>query len=161
MSWRLWWLAIFPAFFASASCGLWKLWWRHGSKNQESPSRFRSVYRRRSRAMVSYFLGISAFYYAAYVLASLVLCKIQPREATIHLAIWTLAPALWFFFEWFVWFDNHDNDLAKANLQVAQDLSSKLWAAVLAVMIAYRLADIVLKCRQGRSMTQDDGESLG
>jgi len=85
-------------------------------------------------------LGILAFYYATYVLVSLAATHLTNKEATFHLVFWSLAPPLWFIFEWFIWFDNHQMADAVLQLRIAQDIFGKFWAAVLAVMLAFKLS---------------------
>jgi hypothetical protein len=121
----------------------WKVWWTHGPSQGTSTSSVRTVYANPSRAILPFTLGLLGAYYALFVMVSLGRGRLTPTESLVHLTIWTLAPPFWFFVEWFYWFDNHANDKAVHNLGVAQDLSGRLWAAVLAVMLAYRLGDIV------------------
>jgi hypothetical protein len=106
---------------------------------------FRTCYRSRPKAIVTYLIGLLSFYYATYVVVSLAVPgnKLETGEALFHLAWWTLVPPSWFFIEWFIWFDNHDTPGAAQTLRTNQDLASKFWAAVLALMISLKIVDAV------------------
>jgi len=126
MTWHLKWLIGLVVYLPVALAGFWRLWWKRGpsASNRNDKTR-RTVYLSNRRANCSYTLGNLAFYYAVYVVISLAPPqRISGSEAMLHLAFWTLAPPLWFFVEWFLWFDNHEDDLAVKNLRIAQDLAS-------------------------------------
>lgn len=142
LTWQRGWAFGGAIFVILVSSALWRVWFGHGPSPVED-AKFRSVYANHRKAGLSYFLGIVGLSYSTYLLTSLSLGKLQEGEAKFHILVWTIGPPLWFFFEWFFWFDNHKCSTAVAQLRVAQDLASKLWAAVLAVMVAYRLGDIV------------------
>lgn len=53
----------------------------------------------------------------------------------ILLAMWILGPPLWFFYEHFFFFPAHGNPaLALSDLKAAQDVTSKVWAAIAVVL---------------------------
>jgi hypothetical protein len=144
MSYHSKWLIGLVPYVLVVVLGTWKPWWSTGpALPGRDPSARRTIYQNVWRPVLPYSLAILSFYYAAYVIVSLALGRLAGTPTMLHLAFWTLAPPVWFFFEWFVWFDNHESAAAVASLRVAQDLSSRFWAAVLAVMLAYRLGDIV------------------
>jgi hypothetical protein len=70
-------------------------------------------------------------------------------ESKLHLTLWTIAPPLWFFVEFFLFFDNHNSSAAVEQLRASQEVAGRFWAAVLAVMLSYRLADIVKTPQRG------------
>lgn len=103
----------------------------------------RSAYKSDARAITALVLGVLTAYYAAYVVISMLSGRITQGEALVHLAWWTLVPPSWFLFEWFVWFDNHDDPTAVALMRAGQDLASKFWASVLALMISLKIVEAV------------------
>lgn len=113
---------------------------------------FESHYKDESRSWLGRVLGAVAVPYAAILIVTLFGSSMTRKEATIHLCLWAMAPPIWFMFEWFVWFDNHPNKNAVDRLLVSQELSRNLWAAVLAVLLAHRLAETAGK-------TADSAES--
>lgn len=97
---------------------------------------------------LSYFLSLLAVYVAVYVLTSLVLERISKREASSHLVLWTVLPPIWFAFERYFFFEcscqtPESLKLAHEALREGQDYSSKLWSAVLAVLLAFKLGELV------------------
>lgn len=150
MKWRILWLSVGVLFFAG--------WWafRHDVRELLIPAEgaFRPFYRSTARGNVGYALGTIGVVYAIYIIVSLVRRRMSDLESKVHLAIWTVVPPLWFFFEYFIWFDNHNAADAVQRLKEAQDVASKLWGAVLAVMISYRLGDIVKTALSPREVSE-------
>jgi hypothetical protein len=97
----------------------------------------------RWKAEVIYFFVLLAAYYGIYVIVSLLRNNISRVEASLHLALWTILPPLWFAFERYFVFTKRDNAALLARLREGQDYSSKFWAAILAVMVAFRLGDVI------------------
>lgn len=141
---EIWVVGLLP-YFAIVVLATWRLWWSSGPSvsNRDASAALRTVYLSDARATLSYALGLLAFYYATYVLVSLGADQIKGSVSMFHLVFWSLGPPFWFFFEWFIWFDNHQSDGAAQKLRIAQDLFGKFWAAVLAVMLTFKLGDIV------------------
>lgn len=142
-SWHLRWLVGAVLFIPAVAALSWRIWIRVGPR--VGPNRaMRTVYANAPRAKVPFLLGIAGFYYAAYAITSALSPSwINATEASVHLVIWTLLPPLWFFFEWFVFFDNHGQRRAVEALKTAQDLAGKFWGAVLTLLGLLKLADIV------------------
>jgi hypothetical protein len=78
----------------------------------EVPTDFKSVYKTWRKAEASFIASIFAAYYACYVIASLLWGDMGRIEASIHNAVWTIAPPLWFSYERYFFFDQVD-DLTK------------------------------------------------
>ena len=63
----------------------------------------------------------------------------SPKLLGIHgliIAAWTLVPPAWFAFEYFFVFDNWNNAEAAQEFKHAETLASKIWAGVLALLVA-------------------------
>lgn len=104
------------------------------------PGTFQNVYKPWWLANTIYVGNLAAGYAALYVLVSLVAGKISRAEASFHLVVWTLVPPLWFAFERYFLVDMVRDTQA---LKEGQDYASKLWSAVLAVLLAFKLGEIV------------------
>jgi len=85
------------------------------------------------------FLSVALLLYAVYViLGSLLRWFVHPGPPPtlttwgfIHLLFWTLGPPIWFFFEYHL-----ESDAEKRKkLKDSQDVTSKVWAAVLVVLV--------------------------
>lgn len=119
---------------------------------QGSADSFVSIYKTWWKAQVNYIGSLTALSYACYVVVSLLARKIGRVEAAIHLAIWTIAPPLWFSFERYFFFDQLSEPAKIEALKEGQDYASKFWASVLAVMLAFMLGDII---KQGEDKAPD------
>jgi hypothetical protein len=75
---------------------------------------------------------------AGLAIASLILGAKSPDSHWVFpsIAFWTLAPPVWFFFEYRVLFDNWDDPVALAEFKYMQDLATKVWAGLVATLIA-------------------------
>lgn len=62
--------------------------------------------------------------------------RIAGAPVALHLAIWTVAPPLWFLFE----LSRYPPSASLERFKYTQELAAKLWAAVLVVML-YFFAD--------------------
>ena len=118
-------------------------WFSHGPN--PSGGKIATVYKSSSnqypwRPIIGLLLGLIGAFYAAYVIFSMAYNELSKQQTQVHIAIWTLAPPLWFFCEWFVLFDNHQDENAVKQFKEGQAAASKLWAAVLIVMLAYQLS---------------------
>lgn len=116
-----------------------------------------SIYDSMYKAQGVYFGSLLATYLGLYVLVSLNAKKISKREAAIHLIAWTLAPPLWFSFERYFFFQGTAQEAKLLDcdpklkereqrikaLKEGQDYASKLWGAILAVLLAFKLGEIV------------------
>ena len=64
----------------------------------------------------------------------------------IHAAVyafWVIGPPLWFFFEYFYFFDNWHNPKAVDEFKYVEGLTSKCWASVLIILtIIYKHREI-------------------
>lgn len=109
----------------------------------EAPTSFKSIYKTWWKARASFIASIVAIYYACYVIASLLWGDMGRIEAAIHLAIWTIAPPLWFSYERYFFFDQVDDLTKVLALKEGQDYASKFWAAILAVILAFQLGEII------------------
>lgn len=147
------WAKWFVPYLTIACIFLWWVWFRVGPP-ASGEGELRTVYKSWPKALVPFWLGTFGFYYAAYIIVGLIRETLTEREAKVHIALWTVIPPLWFFFEWFFWFDNHEAE--GDTLRVAQDLASKLWAAVLALMVSYRLGDVVKAALSARQRADAD-----
>ena len=75
-------------------------------------------------------------------IASLAFMLMSKPESTLAkhisqllLALWILGPPLWFFYEHFFFFPAHGNPvLGFTGLKGAQDVTSKVWAAIAVVL---------------------------
>lgn len=111
---------------------------------QGDANKFTSVYKTWSKAQVSYISSLIAICYACYILASLLIPgAVSTTEAAIHLAIWTIGPPLWLSYERYFFFDQRDDEAKVKAMKEGQDYASKFWAAILAVMLAFQLGQIV------------------
>jgi hypothetical protein len=110
------------------------------------PENFASLYKGLSagwwKANAIYTASLYAAYLGLYVLISLVTQKISKAEASVHLILWTLIPPMWFAFERYCLFDDVGEDRIKM-LKEGQEYASKLWSAVLAVLLAFKLGEII------------------
>ena len=142
-SWHMWWMLGALPFIVLIYLGTRTVWYSHGPAPEGSGSNgtFRTVYVDPFRSKVAFLLGLFAFYLAVYIVSSAALKAISPGEILFHLAFWALAPPSWFFFEWFVWFDNHSSTDAVQALRVGQDLASKFWAGVLGLIVSLKIAE--------------------
>ncbi|MBD9355190.1 hypothetical protein [Methylomonas albis] len=109
----------------------------------EAPTKFESIYETWWKARTSFIGSITAIYYACYVIASLLVGDMGRIEAAIHLAVWTIAPPLWFSYERYFFFDQVDDSTKVVALKEGQDYASKFWAAILAVILAFQLGEII------------------
>jgi hypothetical protein len=119
-----------------------KLWFSNGPKT--ATGEIHSVYKvygneYPTRAKLGFLFGLLGGYYASYVIISLSMNELSKTQERLHTALWTLGPPLWFFCEWFILFDNHDNEKALAQFKEGQSASAKVWAAVLLVLAAYQI----------------------
>lgn len=110
---------------------------------QVTPESFVSVYKTWGKAQFNYIASLTALSYACYVVVALLARRMGRVEAAIHLAIWTIAPPLWFSFERYFFFDQLNVPAKVEALKEGQEYASKFWAAVLAVMLAFMLGDII------------------
>jgi hypothetical protein len=93
-------------------------------------------YIRRPIEVLRPILGVAAFVYAVVLVLWLTRLECQPRRALRwHLVFWTVGPPLWFATEYFAL----DTSYADPNkrLLVGQDVASKLWAAVLVLLLYF------------------------
>ena len=141
----VWWLPGLVFYFGVAFLFMHKVYFRSGpvTPGPADAALVRTVYRDPKRALYPYWLGVVGIFDGVYIVARLVSRDAFNVEAAVHLALWTLVPPLWFAFEWFYWFDNHESEQAVKTLRTAQDVAGKFWAAVLTLIISYRLGDIV------------------
>lgn len=140
--WRRNWLLIaIPALIVVSLVGHF-LWFEHSS--------FKSVYRSHTRAEFSFVLGMCQICYAFYAVLTMLSQKPSRREGIFHLTYWTLVPPLWFFFEWFFLFDNIENigyPNATEILKHGQEVVSRVWAAVLALLLSLNLSEVLKQQR--------------
>jgi hypothetical protein len=83
-------------------------------------------------------LGTMAFLASAYFIRSHSNSRDPNVKATagILVALWSVLPPLWFFFEHFYYFPKHGNPQAGfAALKSAQDVTAKVWASI-AILLA-------------------------
>jgi hypothetical protein len=57
-------------------------------------------------------------------------------EGKMHIILWTLGPPIWFFAEYYYLKDISGYDASRlADVKIWQDLATKFWAGILAVML--------------------------
>lgn len=146
--WHLVWIVgailIIPAIF---------FWSRDAYFCIDDQGHFRSVYISWEKAQCAYLLTLTATYYAVFVVVSLLAGRLSPRERNFHLGVWIMGPPLWFSFEWNVFFDNFDSPTAIDRLKYTQDLGSKFWAAIVALIFSLRLGEAMTSKRDNRQRT--------
>ena len=115
--------------------------WFNTGPGAASETGLRTIYRYPQVAIAVYYCGAVLVYYAAYAIATAIGKLASPREAKFHLTFWALIPPLWFFVEWFFLVKSYDPaDIAI--VRGGQDVVGKIWAGVLAVLLAAKLGDV-------------------
>ena len=82
-------------------------------------------------------VAVLGFFFTAFVLLRNSSGNRQKNLAQVLLALWVLGPPLWFFYEHFYYFPTFGNMAEGAGfdkLKAAQDVTSKLWAAMAVVL---------------------------
>jgi hypothetical protein len=121
-----------------------------------APSNFESVYFPVWwKAQICYLSSLFSVCYAAYIMVTLLSqdskIKFSSKRAAVHLAIWTLAPPLWFSLERYFFYAPvsgacpADIKAGIEALKEGQEYASKFWAAILAVMLAFQLGEVFKK----------------
>ena len=59
----------------------------------------------------------------------------------VSIGVWAVGPPIWFWFEYFYWWDNHGVDGRLDQLKHAQDVSRAIWVGTLTGLIAFAASD--------------------
>ena len=100
-----------------------------------------TIYESKWVAVFVFIAGAAMLYYAAYAVATAVSGMATSREARLHLVFWALVPPFWFFIEWFFLVRNYEAQNVSL-VRAGQDVVGRLWAAVLAILLAVKLGDL-------------------
>lgn len=89
-----------------------------------------AVERKRLYLEKSYHAGLFAVFGTILFIATVLLINGDHKVLSqIAVALWTVGPPLWFFFEYFYHFPKYGNpEAGDGDLKAAQDVTAKVWA---------------------------------